>query len=200
MFPLNFSIDYTTTPATVKIGSTIITKNHPTGVLYNVSNATIPTSPTAADTVKYNLFTMALVRAGQASSFILNGVAIIPDYTVFAPTDGSFFRYLNTDLSGGLTNAAYSSARNAINTMDSTTLVNMVNYHIVNGRVLSTDLTNAQSVSTWQTGKNFTVNVNGSAYSLTDLNSSSQNAKISSLNNLTNAGILHGIQRVMLPQ
>lgn len=197
---LNFSINYGVSPYAVSIGSTVIPKDATdnTGTYYNV--ATAPVGSSAADTAKYTLYTAALVRAGLASTILLNGVAVNPDFTVFAPTDGAFFRYLNTDLSSGVNAAAYSSARSAINAMDGATLANIVRYHIYNGRILSTDLTSSQSVATLLSGKSFTVNINGSAYSITDLNGSSQDAAISSANNLTNAGVLHGIRRVLLPE
>lgn len=193
---LNFSVNYTVSPITNSIGSTLIpidaTASTPDITYYDVTNA-----PVDSDTTNYNLFTMALVRGGLATSIIPNGLAILPDYTVFAPTDGSFIRYLST-LSGTVTNE--STARTYLATMDAPTLASLVNYHIVNGRVLSTDLSNGESVSTWLTGKTFTVNVNGSVITLSDINTSDQDAKISAPNKLSNAGIVHSIQRVLLAQ
>ena len=197
---LNFSVNYGVSPFTTSIGATVIPKdaNDNTNTYYDISTA--PVGASAADTAKYTLFTAALVRSGLASSIILNGVSIAPDYTVFAPTDGAFFRYLGTDLSGGVNATAYSSARSAINAMSGATLKDIVKYHILNGRILTSDLSNGLSAATWLTDKNFTANVNGTAYSITDLNASSQNAVVSSTNNLTNAGVVHGIRRVLLPQ
>jgi len=196
---LNFNIVYGASTV-VSIGGTTVNLIHKNSSIYDISTAPIPASPTASDSAKYNLFTMALVHAGLAKNILPNGVSILPDYTVFAPTDGAFFKYLGTDLSGGLTNAAYASARTSINAMDTLVLANLVKYHILSNRTLTSDLSNAESVSTWLTGKSFTANVSGSIYTLHDLNGTSQDAVISAPNKLTNAGVLHGIRRVLQPE
>jgi len=180
---LNFSVNYGVSPNTVSIGSTVIPVDNSGN--YNIASA--PTNSTDGD---FNLFTAALVRANLAKVIIPN-VTVFPDFTVFAPTDGAFKTYLNvTTEAAGVT---------AINALDPTALATIINYHIVSGRILTTDLVNGQSVNTLLADKAFTVNVSGSTYTIVDLNSNSANATVNGANKLSNAGIVHSISGVLLP-
>ena len=179
---LNFSVNYSVSPITVSIGGTVIP-------LDNSGNHNVANAPTNTSDGDFNLFTAALVRANLAQVIIPN-VTLFPDFTVFAPTDGAFKSYLNvTTEAAGIT---------AINALDPTVLAGLINYHIVSGRILSTDLTNAESVTTLA-AKAFTINVNGPTYTITDLNSTSADATITGANKLSNAGIVHAVNQVLLP-
>jgi len=180
---LNFSVNYSVSPIAVSIGSTVIP-------LDNSGNQNVAGAPTNTSDGDFNLFTAALVRANLAQVIIPN-VTLFPDFTVFAPSDGAFKSYLN------VTSEAAGVA--AINALSPTALAAIINYHIVSGRILSVDLTNNQSVSTLLAGKAFTITVSGTTYTITDLNSTSANATITGANKLSNAGIVHAINQVLLP-
>jgi len=179
---LNFSVNYGASPAAVSIGSAVIPKDIS-------GNYNIATAPTDLSDGNFNLFTAALVRANLAQVIIPN-VTLFPDFTVFTPTDGAMRSYLNV--------ATEAAGITAINALDPAGLAAIVNYHIVTGRILSIDLTNSQSVTTLA-AKAITIKVNGSTYTITDLNGTSNDATITGPDKLSNAGIVHAINQVLLP-
>ena len=180
---LNFSVNYSVSPIVVSIGGIAMPNNS--------GNIDISAAPTNANDGDFNLFTAALVRANLAPVVDPN-VTLFSDFTVFAPTDGAFKAYLSV-----VTEAA---GITAINAMAPANLTTLIDYHIAAGRILSTDLANAQSVSTLLSGKSFTVNVNGNTYTLTDLNGASADATVTGANKLSNAGVVHAIGGVLLSQ
>ena len=188
------TINKVLTPVTTaNVGTTLgVSVSYTTAVPVITANA-----PDAVDT-DYDLFSIALRKTGLAM-LILPNASPAPDFTVFAPRDLPFRTYLAT-LSGSVTNEA--TAQTYINSLtgaDSTALGNMVKYHLVQGRVLTTDLTNGQVIPSLLTGKSLTANIAGTI-TLTDVNATSPNATIVSPNLLTNAGVVHGLDNVMLPQ
>lgn len=188
------TINKVLTPVTTaNVGTTLgVSVSYTTAVPVITANA-----PDAVDT-DYDLFSIALRKTGLAM-LILPNATPAPDFTVFAPRDLPFRTYLTT-LSGGVTNEATAQTYiNGLTGSDSTALGNLVKYHLVQGRVLTTDLTNSQVVPSLLTGKSFTVNVAGTI-TVTDLNAGSPNATIVGPNILTNAGVVHGLDNVLLPQ
>lgn len=151
---------------------------------------------TTTDTngANFNLFAAALRVTGLYAVVYANA-SPIPDYTVFAPTDAA----LIADLGAASEAAAYT----AITSLTGSALsdfTDKVKYHIVLGRVLSTDLTNSQVVSSILTGKTFTVSINGSTYTLNDQNTNITDPVITGPNKLTNAGVVHVINAVLQPK
>lgn len=178
-------------------------------VNYATNPPTIGGGTTSNDTngSNYNLLAAALRVTGLAPA-ILPSANPLPDFTVFAPTDAAFVSFL-------LNGAAYSSANetaayNAIiglsanSTPSLATVTELLKYHVVAGRVLSTDLTNGQTVNTLQTiGGNpntFNIGINGSIFTLVDKGSAVTDPTISSANILTNAGVIHQINGVLRNQ
>jgi uncharacterized surface protein with fasciclin (FAS1) repeats len=172
---LNFGVSYGAT-VTVSIGGT--TMPYTSGA-YDISNA--PTNTTDGD---YNLFAMALVRSGLATTIIPNA-STLPDFTVFAPTDAAFKTYLNV--------ADEPSGRSAINALAPDALASIVKYHIVTGRLVSYDLIAASTIPTSLSGKSFSVN---GALGISD-DKGNTAAVISKKDQLTNAGILHAVSAVL---
>jgi uncharacterized surface protein with fasciclin (FAS1) repeats len=137
------------------------------------------------------------MRITGLATTILPNQSPLPDYSVFAPTDNAFRAYF-----GDMTAASAvqeNAAIQLVKAMDLTALTNLLKYHIVSGRLLSTDLSNAQVVSTLLTGKSITINKSASI-TITDLNGTSVDATVSSANLLTNAGVYHQIGAVLLPE
>jgi transforming growth factor-beta-induced protein len=188
---LNFSINYAVSPIVISMFSSPTSTTLIPLARDKSNNFNVSTAPTDAVDGNFNLFSAALIRANLATVINPNGATILPDFTVFAVTDGAFKTYLNvTTESAGLT---------AINALDPTALAKIINYHIVSGRILTTDLTNGQSVNTLAPGATIKVNVIGAIYTLTDLNSTSTDATLTGPNKLSNAGIVHAINQVLLP-
>ena len=85
------------------------------------------TNPSA----KYSYFVQALELTGKDDMLDASG-----DYTVIAPLDDAFYNFL-----GGYTVAEYEAANPGV-------LAAVVNNHIINTRVLSSSLTDGQSLTT----------------------------------------------------
>jgi transforming growth factor-beta-induced protein len=178
-------------------------------VNYATNPPTIGGGTTSNDTngSNYNLLAAALRVTGLAPAILPNANPL-PDFTVFAPTDAAFVSFL-------LNGAAYSAANetaayNAINGLSASTtptlaqVTELLKYHVVAGRVLSTDLTNGQTVSTLQTiGGNpntFNIGINGSTFTLVDKGPAVTDPTISGANILTNAGVIHQINGILRNQ
>ena len=162
-------------------------------------------TPDATDT-DYDLFAIALRKTGLATVVFPNA-SPLPDYSLVIPRDLPFRTYLAT-YDAGVTNET--TAQTFINSLTDggsgvpatnptlTEFTNLIKYHIIQGRVLSSDLSGGQQVTTLLTGKTFTVNVSGTT-TITDQNGTSADATVVSSNNLTNAGLFHGIDNVLIP-
>jgi uncharacterized surface protein with fasciclin (FAS1) repeats len=145
-------------------------------------------APVDAVGTNYNLLSMAIARA-ELATVIIPIAQPFPDFTVFAPNDAAFLSYLGV--------ADETAARTAINGLTPSALADIIKYHVVAGRVLSSDLSNGQVVTTLLTGGTFTVNISGSVITLVDKNANSADATVENANNLTNAGVLHQINAVL---
>ena len=179
---LNFSVNYATSPIVVSINGTAMP--------YSGTDINVATAFTNSVDGDFNLFTAALVRANLAPAIDPN-VTLFPDFTVFAPTDAALKAYLNVvDEASGIT---------AINGMTPAALAAIVKYHIVNGRVLSTDFVPAQAVTSWSTDT-FTIDASLNILDKHNANLPPANqvlVAITGKDKLTNAGIVHAIGSVL---
>lgn len=114
----------------------------------------------------------------------LSGTAASP-FTVFAPTNDAFGAFLaETGFSG-------------LGAIPANVLESTLKYHVVTGaNVLSTSLTNGQSVSTFA-GQNFTINISGTSASITDANN--RVSGITATDVQCSNGVIHVINKVLLP-
>lgn len=191
---LNFTVNYGVSPPAVTVYGTALKRNTvvaPAIGTINLEDATA-LAPTDATGTNYNLLSMAIARA-ELATVIIPIATPFPDYTVFAPTDAAFLTYLNV--------ADEVAARTAINALAPIALADLIKYHIIAGRVVSTDLTAGQSLTTLLAGKSIKILSVGLPVTINDLNATvadpTPDATITSLNNLTNAGILHQINAVL---
>jgi len=123
----------------------------------------------------------ALTSAGQPDFVsILSGVG---PFTVFAPTNAAFTS-LDAELAPG-----------GIASVSAANLTKVLQYHVVSGNVLSTALTNNQTVATLQTPQTFLVNL--SPARITDVNSRVSN--ITATDVQCSNGVIHVIDKVLLP-
>ena len=106
--------------------------------------------------------------------------------TVFAPTNAAF-------IAAGFPSIA------SINSADPTTLAAILTYHVVNSRAFSCDLTDGASVATLNPGKNVTVNTT-SGVQLSGIGNGGNKSNVTSADNLATNGVVHIIDRVLLPQ
>ena len=98
-------------------------------------------------------------------------------YTVFAPTEAAF---------AALTSVPTGQA-----------LVDVLTYHVVGATVGSGSLSDGQVVTTLDGARTFTVNINGSAVSLTDGSGATVNVVATDVS-ATN-GVVHVIDGVLMP-
>ena len=181
---LNFSVNYAVSPPAVTVYGTVLRRASGSINLTDVAAL----APVDAVGTNYNLLSMAIAKA-ELATVIIPIATPFPDFTVFAPTDAAFLAYLGV--------ADEAAARTALNNLTPAALADVVKYHVVAGRVVSSDLSNGKVVTTSLPGGTFTVNITGSVITITDKNASSADATIQVANILTNAGILHQINGVL---
>lgn len=166
---------------------------------YSTSPPTVGTTTTGGN--NYDLFALSIKKTGLATTLRPNvPLASLPDYTLFVPDDAAMIAYLGT-LSGAVTDEA--TAVTFLNGLASddpkiATLTNVVKYHVVSGRVLSTDIAADQVVNTLLTGKTFRVSSISPSVVLEDQGAGT--ATVTNANVLSNAGIIHRINAVLEPQ
>lgn len=174
---LGLTISYTTNPPTITGGTT-----------------------TDANGSNYNLLAAALRVTGLVPTLLPNQ-SILPDFTVFAPRDQDFVSFLGVaNEAAGLTAINGLSANS---TPSLATVTELLKYHVVAGRILSTDLSNGQVVNTLQlvgtppAPNAFTIGINGSTVTLVDKGPAVTDPTVLTANILTNAGVIHQISGVL---
>lgn len=171
--PFGVTVSYTTNPPTIGGGS--------------------ETGGNAVGT-DYNILAYALRVSGLVPTILPNATPL-PDYTIFAPTDDAFRAYLGdaTPVSIVKENAAIQ----ALKALTTAALADILKYHVVSGRKLTSDFTAGQLLTTLLTSKTITVTINGATYTLADANTGVTDPTITSANILTNSGIVHRINGVL---
>ncbi len=186
----SFTVNYAASPPVVSVfGTPMPRKPDPDGTI-NVAAAAVGTLN------DHNLISAAIARAELATTFITIATPF-PDFTLFAPTDAAFQTFLATLPNTGTPVTTEATARDFINTLSPTVLADILKYHVVRGRIVSTDLSNGQVVQSLLTGGSFTVNIASNVITLVDQNTGTADATVTSANNLTNAGVVHQINGVL---
>jgi uncharacterized surface protein with fasciclin (FAS1) repeats len=152
------------------------------GVVHVIDAVLLPPAPQPTTTVVdvivnsdvHNTLEAAVVAAGLVET--LSGTG---PFTVFAPTDDAF--------------AALPAGTIETLLADPTgTLTDILLYHVVGAEALSTDLTNGQTVTTLQ-GQTVTVTINAEGVFI-------NNAQVTIADIVTDNGVIHVIDAVLLPQ
>jgi len=127
----------------------------------------------------------ALEITGLTETFEAQG-----DYTVFAPDNAAF-----TSL---LTSLGYTQ----LSEVPVPLLTDVLKYHVLSSRVLSSSLTDGQTAATLQ-GQNITINIdtvaNVTTVSITDENDDTSDSEIGARDIKCTNGIIHRINAVLLP-
>ena len=168
------------------------------GVVHVIDRTLIPPSQTIDDIVTAlssaspAQFTQLRAALNRVPALVTAADATSSNLTVFAPTDAAFQSlYTALGVSG-------------INNIDIATLTAVLQHHIISspttatGRVFSTDLASG-SVPTL----NGDITINASAATVTSGNGTVANITASnagSINVLANNGVIHTIDRVLIPQ
>jgi uncharacterized surface protein with fasciclin (FAS1) repeats len=144
------------------------------------TTTTTTTSPAGADTIpglaSKTASLSTLVAALKAADLVdtLSGKG---PFTVFAPNNDAFDAIPKATLTYLLANQ--------------TALTQVLTYHVVSGKVLSTDLKNGEKVKTLE-GDNVTVKLDGSGVMVND-------AKVIKADVMASNGVVHIIDKVLLP-
>ncbi|WP_020607474.1 fasciclin domain-containing protein [Spirosoma spitsbergense] len=142
--------------------------------------ATIQSIPILLPTASFKLLTAAVAKAGIGSS--LTGTTTL---TVFAPTDAAF-KAVGYDS----TTIAKTSA---------TTLASLLTYHVLNGRVYTPLITDGSSLSTLQ-GGTITAGISTTALTVTGKGNGTTPSNIIGPDITASNGVVHIIDRLLLPQ
>jgi uncharacterized surface protein with fasciclin (FAS1) repeats len=158
------------------------------GVIHTLGKVLMPPSGNivevaAADTT-FSYLVAAVLRASTGSTNVAAVLSGNSPLTVFAPTNNAF-------RAAGFANIA------AINAVDPNTLTTILTYHVLAGRVFSSDLVNAAQAATVNGGK---VIVSLSANSAAVKGNSNPSASnIAAANIMASNGVIHVIDQVLLP-
>ena len=152
------------------------------GVVHVIDAVLLPPAPQPTTTVVdvivnsdvHNTLEVAVVAAGLVET--LNGTG---PFTVFAPTDAAF-----AALPAGTVETLLADPTGA--------LTQILLYHVVGAQALSTDLTNGQTVTTLQ-GQTVTVTINADGVFI-------NNAQVTVADIVTDNGVIHVIDAVLVPQ
>ena len=152
------------------------------GVVHVIDAVLLPPAPWPTTTVVdvivnsdvHNTLEAAVVAAGLVET--LSGTG---PFTVFAPTDAAF-----EALPAGTVETLLDDPTG--------TLTQILLYHVVGAQALSTDLTNGQTVATLQ-GQTVTVTINADGVFI-------NNAQVTVADIVTDNGVIHVIDAVLLPQ
>jgi uncharacterized surface protein with fasciclin (FAS1) repeats len=152
------------------------------GVVHVIDAVLLPPAPQPTTTVVdvivnsdvHNTLEAAVVAAGLVET--LSGTG---PFTVFAPTDNAF-----AALPAGTVETLLADPTG--------TLTQILLYHVVGAQALSTDLTNGQTVVTLQ-GQAVTVTINAEGVFI-------NNAQVTVADIVTDNGVIHVIDAVLLPQ
>ena len=155
--------------------------NASNGVIHVIDKVILPANKniveTAAGISDFSILVEAVIAANLQGT--LSGVG---PFTVFAPTNAAFAALL----------AELGISKQAL-LADVPLLTNVLTYHVVAGRVLKADVPVGTPIATVQGGK-FTVD---STLTITDARS--RKAKIVATDVLTSNGVIHVIDKVILP-
>ncbi|NCP67357.1 hypothetical protein GW756_04275 [bacterium] len=169
--------------STVMIGgATVVTSDiaSSNGLIHRINKVLMPTAAdelTVTENIVFrpylNTLEAAVIRTDLADMF--NGDA---EYTVFAPDDAAF-------------TAAGSAATALMADGMEVSLRNVLQYHVVAGKVMSDDLTDGQMIETVQ-GQKLEVDINGSEIRV-------GGALITNPNVMASNGVLHRLNAVLMP-
>ncbi len=153
------------------------------GVIHVVNKVLLPPAGNiveiAADNPDFTFLVAAVTRANLGTT-----LATTSPLTVFAPTNAAF-------------QAAGFPTIESIQSADVAALTDILTYHVVSARAFSTNLTNGAEVQTLA-GETVRVNINNGVTVTGKGNSNPSNVVLANIN--AENGVIHVIDRVLLPQ
>lgn len=185
-----------TAPAT----NTTILSTFGLSINYSVSppNNITGGSETGGDTNgnDFDLLAYALRKAELVDDLNPNAT-LLPDFTIFAPTDNAIRAYLGD--TQAVTKALEDAAIQSLKALPTADLANLLKYHVLAGRYLSTDLSNDKSLATLLPNASFVVKVSTDPSPIVTLddNNVATNPTVTAVNTVHNNGVVHTINAVL---
>ena len=155
------------------------------GIIHVISTVLFPpqdeVSGIVTETEELSTLEAALTRIGIENVLTGNG-----PYTIFAPSDQAFNRLLNSmDIS-------------SLDELSDQQLTDILQYHVVSDRVFSTELEAGQQATLF--GGDITISFDSNAIIITDGNEDTENAIVVGGDELGTNGVVHLIDRVLIPE
>lgn len=158
------------------------------GVIHVINKVIMPPSgnivQVAQSNPNFSFLVAAVLRASQGSTNVAQVLSGNGPFTVFAPTNQAFIK------AGFATEAAIQAADPAV-------LTNILTYHVIAGRVLSSDLTEGAQPATVQTG---TLNITLAGGAKVKGAGNANPSNITQTDLITTNGVIHVIDQVLLPR
>jgi len=159
------------------------------GVIHVIDKVLLPPTKNLYDIAdsdpRFSILVDAIDAAGLKNVVMTGG-----PFTVFAPTNDAFVALLG-ELGAG-------SLKDVVNKIGIEGLQKVLKYHLLNGRVYSSDLPAGPLTVTTLSGDNFVIDA--SKLKITDFNNRHANLVPSLLNIQGTNGVIHVIDRVLLPK
>jgi uncharacterized surface protein with fasciclin (FAS1) repeats len=157
------------------------------GVIHVINRVLMPAVGTIVQTAIANpnlsLLVAAVLRASQGNTDVATVLSSAGPFTVFAPSNQAFI------------NAGFADT-NAIDAAAPNTLASILTYHVIAGRIFSSDLVNGETPATVN-GETVTILLTNGAQ--VKGNSNTTAANIVTPNIVTTNGVVHVIDQVLLP-
>ncbi|MEM1218415.1 MAG: fasciclin domain-containing protein [Bacteroidota bacterium] len=93
-------------------------------------------------------------------------------------------------------NSAFADIEDTVAGLDASQLASVLTYHVTNGNVVSSGLSNGQVVETLQ-GEEFTINIDGETVTITDANDNTSTVVLTDVQ--TTNGVIHVLNAVIIP-
>jgi uncharacterized surface protein with fasciclin (FAS1) repeats len=157
------------------------------GVIHVINAVLMPPAGNIVEAAQANsdfsLLVAAVLRASEGSTNVAQVLSGAGPFTLFAPTNQAF-------INAGFANEA------AIRAADPDVLTGILTYHVIGGRIFSSDLTEGAMPTTVNGGK---VNITLTSGAKVKGNTNSTASNITAVNMVTTNGVIHVIDQVLLP-
>lgn len=157
------------------------------GVVHTLNRVLLPAIgnivTTAVGNANLSYLVAAVLRASQGTTPVASVLSGSGPFTVFAPTNQAFI------------NAGFATTA-AINAADPNALASILTYHVIAGRIFSSDLTNGLTPTTIN-GEKLTIDLMSGAQVKGASNSTASNIVATDI--VATNGVVHVIDQVLLP-
>ncbi|NJN24988.1 MAG: fasciclin domain-containing protein [Cyclobacteriaceae bacterium] len=160
------------------------------GVIHTIDKTLIPPSNTVVEiavalsqaTENAEFKTLVALLTNPAQQAVLDAISDADgNFTIFAPTD-----------------AAFDEISAVTATLSNEQISKVLTYHVIGSRIYSTDLINGAEPATVN-GEKLKVNINDGVVTLTDKDQASADAKVITVNVNGKNGVIHVIDKVLIP-